>query len=89
MSEQKPLKKLENVQNPERFVTKPGDAYVHNGRIVDLRKIDTAAAEALANDPKCKFLQWADASRRPQGQLQPFPAPEPTKPAKPPTGDGK
>ncbi len=89
MSEQKPLKKLENVQNPERFVTKPGDAYVHNGRVVDLRKIDTAAAEALANDPICKFLQWADPNKRPKDQRQPMPVPEPGKPAKAPAGDGK
>jgi hypothetical protein len=82
MSETKPPKKLAGVENADRFVTKPGDAYYHNGRTFDLRKIDTATAEALANDPTCRFLQWADPTKRPEGQRQPLPVPEKkTKPA--------
>jgi len=63
--------KLSKVEGKERFVAGHAKAYYHNGRTIDLRTVDTATAEALANDPKCGFLQWADATKRPAGQVRP------------------
>ena len=53
---------LHNVQNKGDFHLPQGDtpAFIHNGATVDLRKINRATAEALANDPKCAFLQWTE-----------------------------
>lgn len=68
--QQQPLAK---VEQKERFVTKPGLKYAHKGREHDLRTIDTRTAEALAEDPSCKFLQWADGEKRPKGQEAPLP----------------
>lgn len=52
---------LHDVQNKADFHLPQGatPAFIHNGAVVDLRKIDRATAEALANDKKCAFLQWA------------------------------
>jgi hypothetical protein len=76
------LKPLQQILGHEEFVTKPGVAFLHNGRTYDLRKVDRHTAEALANDPRVTFIQWADESRRPQGQKSPLPG----KAAKTPSG---
>lgn len=72
-----------NVDRPERFQTKPGPIYRYHGRNVDLTSIDTATAEALADDPGCMFVQWADPTRRPKHQRNPFHTEAPTRPAAP------
>jgi hypothetical protein len=77
------LKPLHQITGHEDFVTKPGLAFLHNGRTYDMRKIDRHTAEALANDPRVSFIQWADEAKRPQGQKSPLPG----KPAK--SGSGK
>jgi hypothetical protein len=35
-------------------------AFVHGGRTIDLRTIDRATAEALANEPRAGFIVWAE-----------------------------
>lgn len=79
------------VEQKERFVFKKvGVKYAHKNKHFDLRTIDTATAEALANDPSCRFLQWKDASNRPQGQLAPLDVPDaPTAKAAGPAKDDK
>lgn len=72
--------KLSKVDRPERFMTKPGSAYYYRGKTIDLTVIDTATAEALANDPGCMFIQWADPKLRPQHQRSPFPPVEQKEP---------
>lgn len=55
-----PIAPLAGVDKKEDFVvTKSGVAFIFRGAKVDLRKIDRATAEALANNPGCRFLQWA------------------------------
>lgn len=67
-------KNLSNVDRSERFLAKQGPIYLFQGKKMDLRTIDTATAEALANNPGCMFLQWADPAKRPQHQRASFPA---------------
>jgi hypothetical protein len=76
------LKPLQQIIGHEDFVTKPGVAFFYNGRTYDLRKVDRHTAEALANDPRVSFIQWADEAKRPQGQKSPLSG----KPAKAPSG---
>lgn len=71
------------VTKKELYQAKPGPVYLHNGKSYDLREINDATAEALANDPKCKFLQFKDPSKRPKDQVMPFAPEEPAKSAPP------
>lgn len=86
---------LAAVTDKNKFVCKPGPVYLHNGKKYDLRVINDATAEALANDPKCKFIAFKDESKRPAGQEGVFaksekndesPAQAPAKPATPAPG---
>jgi hypothetical protein len=61
-------------ERAKEFVCKPDPVYAYNGKSVDLRKIDARLAEHLANDPRCRFIQWADPKKRHKDQLQPLPA---------------
>lgn len=73
MSTKNPKKQLANVKNADQFVTKPGTAYLFNGRKYDLSEIDDATATALANNPNVRFIQWADEGKRPVKQRDPLP----------------
>lgn len=64
---------LAKVTNKDQFVTKAAPKWYFQGRLIDLREIDDATAEALANNPRCGFLQWADENKRPDGQKSPLP----------------
>jgi hypothetical protein len=51
---------LAKVTGKEDFtLPTPGVAFILNGRTYDLRTIDRATAVALANNPRCGFVQWA------------------------------
>lgn len=82
MSDKKPpTKPLAKVDNPNDFVLPfPGVAFVGpSGNTVDLRTIDRRAAEALANNKRVQFLQWAEG-KGPKEKAADAP------PAKPPAG---
>lgn len=65
-------KPLARVDRPERFaVTGPNRFYFGN-RVHDLRTIDTRTIEALADNPNCVNIQWADPARRPKKQRRPI-----------------
>jgi hypothetical protein len=53
-----PLAKVDNASDFKLPV--PGVAFIHGGRTIDLRKVDRATAEILANDPKAGFIVWAE-----------------------------
>lgn len=62
-----------NVTNKNLFLWKPGPVYLHNNKAIDLRTINDQVALALANDPACAFIQFADPAKRPQHQRNAFP----------------
>lgn len=67
-------KNLEQLADKGKaFVTKHARTYFHKTKSYDLTKIDQVTAEALANDPSCRFLQWADGEKRPKNQVAPLP----------------
>jgi hypothetical protein len=59
---------LGNVSRKGEFLCKRGPCFAYQGKNVDLRKITDETAVALANDPRCMFVIWKDAAKRPQGQ---------------------
>lgn len=70
----KTAEKFANISgNKSDFVTKHGRKYFHKGLAYDLAIIDRPTAEALANDPSCRFLQWSAQDKRPKDQEQPLP----------------
>lgn len=69
-----PLKPLQNCENAQDFVHKPGPAFLYRGKTYDLRTMTRRTAEALANDPNARFIQWADTAKRPKDQRDPLPA---------------
>ena len=51
---------LEKVAGKEDFLLpKNGVSFMYQGIVHDLRKIDRPTAQALADDPKARFITWA------------------------------
>lgn len=81
--------KLAKVEGAQRFAVHQPTAFYFNGRTYDLRTIDTPTMEALANDPRCINVQWADPGLRPKDQRQPMPVPAAPAKAAPAPGEKK
>ena len=59
------MENLNLIKTPGLFIVKGGSPLKgYKGVTVDLTDINPKSAEALANDPDCKFIEWKDDTKR-------------------------